>query len=410
MQSKLHMIAINVPSDVINQKSSSCSSDQTEVENTYSIPNLKLNGSAINGDHTSTEFHSDSQVMNRLKPLVGELQQQARLSYTCKRANATTGNCLGFLHDHDQGNDWRKEIPVSPMIMYLKSDYTTRNNLNSLMNILKPTLKTFKWNPTLKLTRIFTTQNKIPPKTPQSSTKLTGKIKHKVLTKQSRTKFDINPDKNFYTHPRFTTHVDNNFITTSGESKPKSYVVHYISGSSDPPSLLINSPLITTLTDLYTKKINPEFQILDLMSSWVSHLPDNVKYKKVIGHGLNAIELAKNPRLDSYPEKVFAEVFRLLKPRGVFIVSFSNRMFYKNAIGAWRDGSEDSRVQLVIRYFECVDGFTEPEVVRKVKQDGSVFGWVKWVFGLELGSDPFYCVIAYKNFKPEPPKYLEGTI
>lgn len=41
-------------------------------------------------------------------------------------------------------------------------------------------------------------------------------------------------------------------------------------------------------------------EILDLMSSWISHLPEQVKYKKVVGHGLNAQELARNPRLDYF--------------------------------------------------------------------------------------------------------------
>jgi len=273
------------------------------------------------------------------------------------------------------------------------------------MNILQPTFKPFKWkNPNPKPKTIFNTQNQIDPQNPQSSTSQAGKVKRKVLTKEGRTKFDINPDRNFYTYPRFVTHVDNNFIKT--------------------------------LTNLYRDKLNPEFEILDLMSSWVSHLPENVKYKRVIGHGLNPQELAKNPRLDYFvvkdlnqdqkfefesctfdvvlctvsvqylqqPEQVFAEVFRLLKPGGVFIVSFSNRMFYEKAIGAWREGSGYSRVQLVVQYFQCVEGFTEPEVVRKLadgsKVDGSGFGWIKGVLGLVSGSDPFYAVIAYKNFKP----------
>lgn len=41
-------------------------------------------------------------------------------------------------------------------------------------------------------------------------------------------------------------------------------------------------------------------EILDLMSSWVSHLPEQVAYKKVVGHGLNAQELARNPRFDRF--------------------------------------------------------------------------------------------------------------
>jgi len=100
-------------------------------------------------------------------------------------------------------------------------------------------------------------------------------------------------------------------------------------------------------------------------------------------------------------KQVFAEVFRLLKPGGVFIVSFSNRMFYEKAISAWRDGTAYSRVQLVVQYFQCIDGFTQPEVVRKLPGavDSSPLNGIMRLLGLS-GSDPFYAVLAYRNFKP----------
>lgn len=96
----------------------------------------------------------------------------------------------------------------------------------------------------------------------------------------------------------------------------------------------------------------------------------------------------------------------MLKPGGVFIVSFSNRLFYEKAISAWRDGTAYSRVQLVVQYFQSVEGFTQPEIIRKLptsggaQEDKSVFGWIMRLLGLLSGSDPFYAVIAYKNFKP----------
>lgn len=96
-------------------------------------------------------------------------------------------------------------------------------------------------------------------------------------------------------------------------------------------------------------------------------------------------------------------MFRVLRPGGVFIVSFSNRLFYEKAIAAWRDGTGYSRVQLVVQYFQCVEGFTQPQVIRKLpnaKQGNSIFSQIAGVFGLLSGSDPFYAVIAYKNFKP----------
>ncbi|KAL8471194.1 hypothetical protein ACS0TY_028136 [Phlomoides rotata] len=231
-----------------------------------------------------------------------------------------------------------------------------------------------------------------------------GRIKRLVLTQEGRTKLDNYPDRDFYAYPRFVTHVDNNFISK--------------------------------LKNLYGEILRPEMEILDLMSSWVSHLPEQVAYKKVVGHGLNAQELARNPRFDyffvkdlnkeqqleiqdssfdavlctvsvqylQHPEKVFAEVFRVLRPGGVFVVSFSNRMFYEKAIATWRDGTAYSRVQLVVQYFQCVEGFTQPQVVRKLgdddKQDKSILSRIAGLLGLLSGADPFYAVIAYKNFKP----------
>lgn len=249
--------------------------------------------------------------------------------------------------------------------------------------------------------RICNSLNESKNEAKQSSA---GKIKRFVLTQEGRTKLNPGSDREFYAYPRFVTHVDDGFIST--------------------------------LTDLYRERLNPGSEILDLMSSWVSHLPKEVSYKRVVGHGLNAQELAKNPRLDyffvkdlnqdqmlelesssfdavlctvsvqylQHPEKVFEEVFRVLRPGGVFIVSFSNRLFYEKAISAWRDGTGYSRVQLVVQYFQCIEGFTQPEIVRKLPavdgDDKSPFKWIMRLVGLLSGSDPFYAVIAYKNFKP----------
>ncbi len=90
-------------------------------------------------------------------------------------------------------------------------------------------------------------------------------------------------------------------------------------------------------------------------------------------------------------------------------------MFYEKAVSAWRDGSDYSRTQLVVQYFQCVAGFTQPEVIKQVlpitstpaeesqqqQQKGSLFAWFQRLLQTGGGGrDPFFAVIAYRNFKP----------
>ncbi|MBD2440711.1 class I SAM-dependent methyltransferase [Nostoc sp. FACHB-110] len=213
-----------------------------------------------------------------------------------------------------------------------------------------------------------------------------------MLRANQRQKLDETDDKLFYAYPRFVTHVDDGFIQQ--------------------------------LTDLYRDRLKPNTRILDMMSSWVSHLPDEIQFAHVEGHGLNAEELARNPRLNhyfvqdinanpqlplldqdfdavvicvsvqyiQYPEAIFSEIHRILKPGGVAIISFSNRMFFQKAIQAWRDASEAARVELVKRYFNSVPGFTQPEVISRQSAVPDILKWM----GI-AGGDPFYAVIASRN-------------
>lgn len=211
------------------------------------------------------------------------------------------------------------------------------------------------------------------------------------LQPKQRSKLDPSDDTQFYTSPRFVTHVDESFIDQ--------------------------------LTNLYRERLKPHTRILDMMSSWVSHLPDEMEFAHVEGHGMNEEELARNPQLDhyfihdlnqnpqfplsdqnfdavlnavsiqylQYPEAVFAKIHRILKPGGVVIVSFSNRMFFEKAIAAWRENTESGRIELVKDYFRAVDGFSEPEAISR---QSSIPTFLQMLGG--GGSDPFYAVIAQR--------------
>ena len=106
------------------------------------------------------------------------------------------------------------------------------------------------------------------------------------------------------------------------------------------------------------------------------------------------------------PERVFAEVARVLRPGGVAVFSFSTRMFATKAIQAWRDGTPYSRVQLVRAYFAAVRGFEAPEVVTEVPLPGAdtPLGQLGGALSrfLGLSGDPFYAVIARRAQQPPP--------
>ena len=213
-----------------------------------------------------------------------------------------------------------------------------------------------------------------------------------MLRPEERTKLDPTKDSDFYAFPRFVTHVDQGFIDQ--------------------------------LTALYREILSPNTRLLDLMSSWVSHLPEEMEFEHIEGHGMNGEELAKNPRLHSYfiqdlnaqpklpledssfdavlitvsvqylqyPEAIFAELYRILKPNGLVVVSFSNRMFYQKAIAAWRDNSDLGRVSLVKSYFKSVAGFREVQAIVRPATTPSFLQ----MLGIMV-ADPFYAVIGKRS-------------
>ena len=153
-----------------------------------------------------------------------------------------------------------------------------------------------------------------------------------------------------------------------------------------PPRLVthIDDGAVAALTAFYRERIPEKGQVLDLMSSWVSHLPVDQTYAAVTGHGMNAEELAATPRLNRWfvqdlnretslplpdrsfgaalccvgaqylqqPVAVFAEVRRVLIPSSPFIVSFSNRCFPAKAVAIWRSLDANGHAALIRLYLE----------------------------------------------------------
>lgn len=128
--------------------------------------------------------------------------------------------------------------------------------------------------------------NDAEPSPSPPSTAAGGGVRRQVLSPEGRAKLDPRPDRDFYALPRLVTHVDDGFIAT--------------------------------LTGLYRERLRAGWDVLDLMSSWVSHLPPEVRFRRVVGHGLNAQELARNPRLDLFFVKDLNKEQRLELESGTF--------------------------------------------------------------------------------------------
>jgi SAM-dependent methyltransferase len=169
------------------------------------------------------------------------------------------------------------------------------------------------------------------------------------------------------------------------------------------------------LTGFYRENLPAGGRILDLMSSWVSHLPDDVDFTTVAGLGMNRAELDANPRLTeshlqnlntesrlpfadgvfdacvialavqylTRPLEVFAEIARVLAPGGLCVVSFSNRCFPTKAVAIWQALGDSDHAGLVGAYFRHAGGFDEP-----VGHDPSPSG---------VSGDPLFAVIAMRS-------------
>ncbi len=191
---------------------------------------------------------------------------------------------------------------------------------------------------------------------------------------------DKSADEVFYTTPRLVVHIDDGAIRS--------------------------------LTAQFAKLLPPAGVYLDLMSSWRSHLPDELEPQRVVGLGMNAAEMADNPQLDDYvvhnlnenptlpfataefdavvctvsvqymtqPLAIFCEVNRVLQPGGFFVVSFSNRCFPTKAVAVWLAGGDREHLGLVQQYFSESGNWSEPKAAANTPRN----------------TDPLYSVWAQK--------------
>ena len=169
---------------------------------------------------------------------------------------------------------------------------------------------------------------------------------------------DESPDELFYDEPRFVAHID--------------------------------QATIDALTGFYRAFIPAGGRVLDLMSSWISHLPEEVAYSRVEGLGMNATELRANKRLDAFcvqnlneapdlpyeaasfdraliavsvqyltrPIEVFSSLHRVLADDGAVCIAMSHRLFPTKAIAAFQHLPPQERIRLVGLYL-ARSGFSD---------------------------------------------------
>lgn len=144
------------------------------------------------------------------------------------------------------------------------------------------------------------------------------------------------------------------------------------------------------IAGLHARMLAPGMRVLDLMSSWSTHLPDTPADLFIAGLGMNAAELAANPRLSEWvvkdlnqraglpwgdaqfdlalcaasfeyllqPRMVMREVMRVLRPGGHCVVTFSDRWFPTKAIRLWGELHPFERGAFVLNLFQQA-GFTD---------------------------------------------------
>lgn len=191
---------------------------------------------------------------------------------------------------------------------------------------------------------------------------------------------DETPDPEFYSLPRFVTHIDDRAIEA--------------------------------VTQLYREHLPPGGAILDVMSSWVSHLPPEVTYCRVTGLGINRQELAANPRLTdivvhdlnrtptlpfgdsefeggaicvsvdylAQPVEVLRDLGRVLRKGAPLIITFSNRCFPMKVIAVWKHLDGRGRQKLVELFLQAAGNWRDIRALTPIDESS--------------GGDPLYGVIC----------------
>jgi SAM-dependent methyltransferase len=194
-------------------------------------------------------------------------------------------------------------------------------------------------------------------------------------------RLDDSPDDEFYSWPRFVTHIDDDAIAA-----------------------------VSALYD----ELGIDGRVLDLMSSWVSHFAERPQHLTVLG--MNGEELDRNPQAHATvvhdingdphlpfesasfdaivccvsvdyltnPVAAFSDVARVARPGAPFVCTFSNRCFPTKAIRGWLHTTDEQHCAVVAEYFRRAGGWAEPVVQQRTPPDhrGDPL-FAVWAFRLE---------------------------